>query len=66
MKKYGDAYSLMYDEGQTIFYEDDGTYYKKKSYFNSDDGVSQVNASKYEIAGAFPCFSVSQFFLSFV
>jgi hypothetical protein len=49
MKKYGDAYSLMYDEGQTIFYEDDGTYYKKKSYFNSDDGVSQVNASKYEI-----------------
>jgi hypothetical protein len=39
----------MYEEGQTIFYEDDGTYYEKKSYFNSEDGVSQVNASKYEI-----------------
>jgi hypothetical protein len=39
----------MYDEGQTIFYEDDGTYFKKKSYFNSEDGVSQVNSSSYEI-----------------
>lgn len=49
MEKYGDAYATMYDEGQTIFYEDDGTYFEKKSYFNSDDGVSQVNASSYEI-----------------
>jgi len=49
MEKYGDAYATMYDEGQTIFYEDDGTYFEKKSYFNSEDGVSQVNASSYEI-----------------
>lgn len=48
-EKYGDKYDAMYEEGQTIFYEDDGTYYEKKSYFNSEDGVSQVNASKYEI-----------------
>ena len=49
MEKYGDAYATMYENGQTIFYKDDETYYEKKSYFNSDDGVSQVNASKYEI-----------------
>ena len=49
MEKYGDAYATMYDEGQTIFYEDDGTYFEKKSYFNSEDGVSQVNSSSYEI-----------------
>ena len=49
MEKYGDAYATMYDKRQTIFYEDDGTYFEKKSYFNSEDGVSQVNASSYEI-----------------
>jgi hypothetical protein len=39
----------MYDEGQTIFYEDGGTFFEKKSYFNSEDGVSQINSSSYEI-----------------
>lgn len=47
--KYGDKYDIMYENGQTIFYEDEGVYYEKKSYFNSEDGVSQVNASSYEI-----------------
>jgi hypothetical protein len=49
MQKYGDTYETMYEDKQTVFYEEDGTYFKKVSYFNSDDGVSQVNVSKYEI-----------------
>ena len=49
MEKYGDTYETMYEDKQTVFYEEDGTYFKKVSYFNSDDGISQVNASKYEI-----------------
>lgn len=47
--KYGSDYDTMYDEGQTIYYTDDDKYFKKVSYFNSEDGESQVNASSYEI-----------------
>lgn len=38
-----------YKEGDPTHYEEDGKFYKKISYFNSLDGVSQVYASKYEL-----------------
>ena len=38
-----------YNSSDPTHYTEDGKYYKKISYFNSLDGVSQVYASKYEI-----------------
>lgn len=38
-----------YNASDPTHYEDGGKYYRKKSYFNSLDGVSQVYASKYEL-----------------
>lgn len=38
-----------YNSNDPTHYAEDGKYYKKISYFNSLDGVSQVYASKYEL-----------------
>lgn len=38
-----------YNANDPTHYTEDGKYYKKISYFNSLDGVSQVYASKYEL-----------------
>lgn len=38
-----------YDANNPTHYEDDGSYFKKVSYFNSLDGKSQVYSSKYEL-----------------
>lgn len=38
-----------YNPNDPTHYAEDGKYYKKISYFNSLDGVSQVYASKYEL-----------------
>lgn len=38
-----------YDSNDPTHYTEDGKYFKKISYFNSLDGVSQVYASKYEL-----------------
>ncbi len=38
-----------YDANNPTHYEDDGAYFKKISYFNSLDSVSQVYASEYEL-----------------
>jgi hypothetical protein len=38
-----------YNASDPTHYTSDGKYYRKKSYFNSLDGTSQVYASKYEL-----------------
>lgn len=38
-----------YASGDPSMYEHGGRYFRKRSYFNSDDGTSQVFSSEYEI-----------------
>lgn len=50
--KYEDDVEItaeQYDSGNLTHYTSGGKYYKKISYFNSLDGVSQMYASSYEI-----------------